>query len=204
MHRIQGVLNVPLSASIRVRGAVDWNQADGYLINHSGIGPKALGNTNYVSARLSVVADLTPDIENYTIARYSKSDTFGNVPKIVSAGPYPGFPINQASLSPFLGPLAAMQVARAQARGDGFWDVDNSVPDPKEIQTTWQVINTTTWKASDTLTVKNIISYAMFKQDTGYSLFGDNYIYPAGYLANVLFPGFPGFPAGRAGGIQIK
>jgi iron complex outermembrane receptor protein len=202
MHRLQGVLNVPLSDTFRVRGAVDWQQADGYLKNRSGIGPSALGNTNYVSARLSLVGDLTPDLETYTIARYSKSDTYGIIPKIVSAGPNTGFPFGPG-LAGFLAPLGAAQIARAQARGDGFWDVDNSDPDPKEIQTTWQVINTTTWKASDTLTIKNIISYAEFKQDTSYSLFGDNYLYPAGFLANVLFPGFPGFPAGRAGGIKI-
>ncbi len=195
-RRLQGALNVPLSDSIRVRGAVDWNKQDGYLRNRSGIGPDALGNTNYISARFSVVADLTPDLENYTIFRYSKSDTFGNIPKIISAGPYPGVPLG-AGLGAFLAPLAAAQIARAQARGDDFWDVDNSVADPKEIQTTWQAINTTTWVASDTLTIKNIISFAQFKEDTAYSLFGDNYIYPANYP-------FPGVPAGHATGIQIK
>ncbi|MGE3690995.1 MAG: TonB-dependent receptor [Novosphingobium sp.] len=213
MHRVQAVLNAPLSDNVRVRGAIDWNQADGYLRNKSGIGPKALGNTNYVSARLSLVWDVTPDIENYTIGRYSKSDTYGNVPKIISAPPcatvdfctagIAGVGMNFNGLGPFLAPLAARQIARAQARGDDFWDVDNSDPDPKSIQTTWQVINTTTWKANDNLTVKNIISYAMFKEDTSYSLFGDNYLYPDGWLANFFFDGFPGFPAGRAGGIKI-
>jgi iron complex outermembrane recepter protein len=203
-RRLQGVLNVPLSDTIRARAAFDWNKQDGYLRNRSGIGPSALGNTNYISARLSLVADLTPDLENYTIARYSKSDTFGNIPKIISAGPYPGFAFDPASLQPYLGPLGAAQVARASARGDGFWDVDNSVANPKEVQEMWQVINTTTWKASDTLTVKNIISYAHFREDTAYSLFGDNYLYPNGYLAGLFGPLFPGFPAGHATGIQIK
>jgi iron complex outermembrane recepter protein len=212
-RRLQGVLNVPLSDSIRVRGAFDWNKQDGYLRNRSGIGPKALGNTNYISARLSVVVDLTPDLENYTIARYSKSDTFGNIPKIVSVGPYPGFPLAFGT-GHTLGPIGAAQIARAQARRDGFWDVDNSVANPKEIQETWQAINTTTWKVSDTITVKNIISYAEFKEDTAYSLFGDNYIHgplPAGYIfpPDFFFPGYPGnppfpLPAGRQGGIQIK
>ncbi|MBV1691897.1 TonB-dependent receptor [Novosphingobium sp. G106] len=202
-RRIEAVLNIPLSDTFRLRAAVDRNKADGYLRNRSGIGPDRFADTNYVSARLSMVGDLTPDLETYTIARYSRSHTNGVLSKIISAGPYPGFPI-APGLGGFLAPLAAAQIARAQARGDGFWDVDNSVADPKEIQETWQVINTTTWKASDTLTVKNNVSYAEFKQDTAYSLFGDNYIYPAGYLANVLFPGFPGFPAGHAAGIQIK
>jgi iron complex outermembrane receptor protein len=202
MRRVQAVLNVPLSDTFRMRAAVDRNKADGYLRNRSGIGPKRFGDTDYISARLSLVGDLTPDLENYFIARYTRSNTNGIIPKIVSAGPYPGFPT--AGLGNFLAPLAAAQIARGQARGDGFWNVENSVTDPREKQKTWQVINTTTWRASDTLTIKNIISYAEFKQDTAYSLFGDNYIYPNGYLADVLFPGFPGFPAGHAAGIQIK
>ena len=44
------------------------------------------------------------------------------------------------------------------------------------------MINTTTWKASDNLTVKNIISYADFDAQTKFNLFGDNLIYPANYF----------------------
>jgi iron complex outermembrane receptor protein len=197
MRRVQAVLNAPLSETFRVRAAMDWNKADGYLRNRSGIGPKRFGDTDYISARLSIVGDLTPDLETYTIARYTRSHSNGVIPKIVSAGPYPAFPVDPLSLAPILGPLGSFQIARAAARGDGFWDVENSVVNPREIQKTWQVINTTTWRASDTLTIKNIVSYAEFKQDTAYSLFGDNYLYPAN------FP-FPGVPAGRAAGIQIK
>ena len=151
---------------------------------------------------MSIVGDLTPDLETYTIARYTRSDTNGIIPKVISAGPYPDFPI-APGLGGFLAPLAAAQIARAAARGDGYWDVENSLTDPKEIQKTWQVINTTTWKASDNLTIKNIVSYAEFKQDTAFSLFGDNYTYPA-IPAGAFFPGSPAYPAGRAVGIQIK
>ncbi|MEO6716067.1 MAG: TonB-dependent receptor [Novosphingobium sp.] len=194
-RRLQGVLNVPLGNSIRVRGAVDWNKADGYLHNISGVGPKDFGNVNYVSARLSVVADLTPDLENYTIFRYSKSNTHGNLAKIVSAGPYPGFPVFPGGLGPLFAPLAAAQIARGAGRD--FWSVENSNPNPYERQETWQVINTTTWKASDTLTVKNIISYAQFKENTSFDLYGSNLLHPANYL-------FPGEPAGRYPTIVIE
>ena len=34
LHRVQAVLNAPLGSSVRVRAAVDWNQRDGYLVNH--------------------------------------------------------------------------------------------------------------------------------------------------------------------------
>ncbi len=232
MHRIQAVLNAPLSDHVRVRGAVDWNQADGYLQNKSGIGPKALGNTNYVSARLSVVADLTPDIENYTIGTYTRSNTYGNIPK-VNAAPtcpsvpgvppvfecflpgagFPGFPYgvdangNPTGLQQILGPLARMQVERGIARGDGFWSVENSMPNPRSLQKTWRVINTTTWKASDNLTVKNIVSYSEFIENTDYSLFGDNFTYPENWFTPLFFQStgliIP-HPAGSFRGIQIR
>ncbi len=37
---------------------------------------------------------------------------------------------------------------------------------------TWQAINTTTWKANDSLTVKGILSYGEFRGDTTLDLFG--------------------------------
>ncbi|MCB2074765.1 MAG: TonB-dependent receptor [Novosphingobium sp.] len=201
LRRVQGVLNVPLADTFRVRVAMDRHKRDGYLRNRSGVGPDRLGDTDYFAARLSIVADLTPDLENYTIFRYSKSDTNGNIPKVVAAPAsplgYADYPYDLASLQPLLGPLAGLQIARAQARGDGFWDVDNSLPDPRSVQETWQVINTTTWEASDTLTVKNIVSYAEFTEDLAFSLFGDNFLYPEGLL------GFP-HPAGRFPVINLK
>lgn len=208
MHRLQGVLNVPLSDTILTRLAVDWNQRDGYLRNRSGIGPDKFGDVDYIAARFSIVAKLTDSLENYTIARYSKSKTNGNVPKMLSAPActsffvcaqpgYPGFPYDPTSLQPLLGVLAQMQIGRAQARGDGFWDVENSRPNPRSNQETWQVINTTTWEASDSLTVKNIISYAEFREDIDFSLFGDNFTYPANFF-------FPGAPSGNFPVIDIE
>ena len=173
MHRIQAVLNAPLSSNIRVRGAIDWNQRDGYLHNKSGIGPDDFGNTNYFAARFSVVADITPDIENYTIGSYSRSNTHGIVQKVFGCNrDY----ASSGGLVGLLGPFACGQVDRDAARGDGFWDVDNSDPNPQELIRQWQVINTTTFKASDTLTVKNIISYAQYRETADFDLFGDNLI----------------------------
>ncbi len=224
MRRIQGVLNVPLSDTFFARAAVDWNKADGYLKNKSGIGPKALGNTNYISARLSLVGQLTDTLENYTIFSYSRSNTYGNTPKMNAVpdcanipnvfacfGEGAGYPDSPygSFLQQVLGPLAGAQIARGIARGDGFWSVENSVPNPRSTQTTWRFINTTTWEASDNITIKNIVSYSEFKENTRYSLFGDNFTYPENYFSP-LFGTFPPFffaaphPAGAFRGIQIK
>jgi iron complex outermembrane receptor protein len=43
---------------------------------------------------------------------------------------------------------------------------------------TWQVINTTTWHAGDNLTIKNIASYAEFRETARYSIQGDNFLVP--------------------------
>ena len=43
----------------------------------------------------------------------------------------------------------------------------------------WQVINTTTWKASDTLTVKNIVSYAELRSSLRFPFGGTYYPYSA-------------------------
>ena len=153
MHRLQGVLNVPLSDTLKVRAGVDWQQRDGYLHNKSGIGPDRLGNVNYIAARLSVLANLTPDIENYTVASYSYSNTHNYGIRVTICNPASGF----AS-------FACGQVARQTARGDGFWDVENSLPDPYLRIRQWQAINTTTWKVSDDVTLKNIVSYSEYRE----------------------------------------
>jgi iron complex outermembrane recepter protein len=223
LRRIQGVLNIPLAETFHTRLAVDWHKRDGYLRNRSGIGPDRFGDTDYISARLSIVAKLTDTLENYTIARYSKSKTNGNVAKLLNApecantpfvfscftedAGYPRFAYDPASLQPILGPLAGMQLARAAARGDGFWDVENSVADPRSDQELWQIINTTTWEASDNLTIKNIVSYAEFREDVSWSLFGDNFTYPANYFSPLFFVStgfFIPHPAGTFPVIQIK
>ncbi len=198
MHRLQGVLNVPLSDTFRIRGAVDWNQRDGYLNNKSGIGPGKLGNTNYFAGRLSVVGDLTPNLENYTIFSYSKTNTHGVTERMIACDTNPP----PFSLASALAPLACLQIARQNARGDGFWDVESSDPHPFERVEQWQAINTTTWRATDTLTVKNIISYAQFREAADFSLWGDNLLVPgAGGLrlpAITIEPGLSGHDSSQS------
>lgn len=75
---VRGVLNVPLGDRARLRLSGEFQDRDGTTRNY-GIGPKAFDDRHYVTLRASLVVDLTPDLENYTIASYSKSDTDGTL-----------------------------------------------------------------------------------------------------------------------------
>jgi iron complex outermembrane receptor protein len=172
MIRGQAAFNIPLASTVRLRIAADRQIRDGYLRNRSGIGPKDFNDVDYVALRGSLVVDVTPEIENYTILSYSSSHTHGFYPKVVICNP----------AAPLLGPLSCAQIARQEARGDGFYDIENGNPFADQHIKQTQLINTTTWRASDTLTLKNIISYARFKQDQTANIFGDNFF---------LAPGFP-------------
>ena len=175
--RLQGALNIPLADTFRVRLAVDRNSRDGYLRNHSGIGPDSYNNVDYLAARLSVVADLTPDLENYAIFQYNHSFSRGQANRIIACDPA----VNFANFARAVGQLAGCaQLNRQTARGDSLLDVDVNALDPKLDIQEWRVINTTTWKASDTLTVKNIASYGEFRENAKFTLWGDNFVVPAG------------------------
>lgn len=167
-RRVEAVLNIPLSDTLRVRAGIDRNKRDGYIRNHSGVGPDRYRDTDYFAARVSVVAELTPDLENYTIFSYSNSNTNGDVSKNNVCDPTHGF-----------GFFSCDQIARAQARGDGNWDVESNLANPIQKIEQWRIINTTTWEASDNLTIKNIASYSEYREDAAFNLWGDNLLWPA-------------------------
>ena len=185
MRRIQAVVNVPLSDTFRIRAAIDENKRDGYLNNVSGIGPSKFGNTDYFAGRLSIVGELTPDLENYTIFSFSNSHNNGVVPNLLECNP--GATAQPAAT---FGPLACAQIAQQKANGANAWTVNSTDPHPYQRTKQWQVINTTTWTASDSLTVKNIISYAEYRESSSFSLWGTNLQIPAGAFG----PGSPAIP----------
>jgi iron complex outermembrane receptor protein len=174
--RVQAVLNVPLSDTFKVRMGIDRNERDGYLHNRSGIGPDEFNNVNYTAARLSIVANLTPDLENDIVASYVHSNTHGGLPKFLfcqSSGTT-GIAALLAGANTVNGTGTCGQVAREKAQGYGYYDVENNDPNPFVRSTTWQIIDTTTWQASDMLTVKNIASYGEARESYSFSLDGDN------------------------------
>jgi iron complex outermembrane recepter protein len=176
MERIQSAVNMPFSDSVRFRLAVDHQGRKGYLHNTSGIGPSEYDDVDYTAVRASLVIDVTANLENYTIASYNTSDTNGNVQKLIACNPTGFNPVNPATgLGNFIGVLSCSQLAAERAKGAGFYDVEAAVPDPVSRVDQWQLINTTTWTPSDSLKVKNILSYAQYKDFQRSPLFGTNW-----------------------------
>ncbi len=177
--RVEAVVNVPLGDSARFRVGIDRNKRDGYINNLSGVGPADFNDTDYFALRASLVIDVTPDLENYTIFTYAKSDTNGYLGKYAycNRGTIAG---SDGNVGTALASRAAncAELDRQTNAGYGFYDVANNNTNPFIKGTTWQVINTTTWQASDTLTVKNIISYGVAKESYSFNLSGDNIARP--------------------------
>ncbi|MEW9856665.1 TonB-dependent receptor [Novosphingobium sp. M1R2S20] len=181
--RVQAALNVPLADTFKVRLAVDRNKRDGFMRNRSGIGPDAYNDVDYTYGRLSIVADLTPELENYMIATYSHSDTNGYAnhydgcdrnagdPRTIDPRTGRAYPLSRY----YTATSACAQIDRQAARGDGPLDVDVSHPNPGIQIDLWQVINTTTWQASDTITIKNIASYGEYREKAAFQLYSDNF-----------------------------
>ncbi|MBU6266406.1 MAG: TonB-dependent receptor [Sphingomonadales bacterium] len=183
MYRVQGVVNVPLNDTFRVRLGVDHQQRNGYLQNIGKFGDGSQGNhgmgdVNYWAGRLGILAELTPDLENYTLASYSTSKSNGVEPKIIAAfAPASNATCAARATTANFGCESIAQMAREAATGN-WWTVSNRMPDAMSASKQWQVINTTTWTASDTLTVKNIASYAEFRGKTNLDLFGNYALLP--------------------------
>lgn len=176
MYRAQGALNAPVGDNVRFRIAVDRQKRDGFVNNRSGIGPEDYNDVDYTAVRASLVVDISENVENYTIASYSKSETNGNVQKLIACNPTGFNPPNPAAgLANFIGIFSCGQLAADRASGAGFYDVQAAVADPLSLVEQRQVINTTTWAASDFLTLKNIASYAEFTNRQRSPLFGTNW-----------------------------
>ena len=130
-------------------------------------------------ARVSLSVDLTPDLENYTIFTYSHSDTNGTLGKMAYLQPRHCRRLDRTRALRWPRGLQTAPNSIAQtAAGYGYYDVANNNTNPFVRGETWQAINTTTWKASDTLTVKNIFSYGVAKESYSFNLEGDNIARP--------------------------
>lgn len=192
MRRLQGVVNVPVADSFRVRAGVDWQKRDGYLRNTSGIGPNRLADVDYIAARFSAVADLSPNFENYTVVSFSNSSNSGILASVDRC--YTQLPNASGDLTnTTFGLAACAQIDREAA--SGFYAVSNSVPDVNTSNRQWQIVNRTSWQISDLVTIRNIASYAEFKGKQRSDLFGllataPGVTPPLGFVAIRTLPGF--------------
>jgi iron complex outermembrane receptor protein len=195
LRRVQAVLNIPLADTFKVRLGLDRQKRDGYLRNQSSIGPKTFSDSNYLSVRASILGELTPDLENYFVGRYSRSNTNGLKMRLIACNdgsritlPNGTLQAPPAGRATIYAPPACAQLARQNARGDGFYDVENDVINPFNILDEWQLINTTTWKAADNLTIKNIASYGEFHERFWLSIGGERLLVASGPNAGKSFP----------------
>lgn len=204
MWRIQAVGNTPLGEHARLRVGVDHMSQDGYLQNHSGVGPSGFGDINYTGLRAGLVVDATPTLENYTLATYNSSDTAGTLPRVVACARDPAL---RTGAQLFLAQSACDQLDRQSARGDGFWDVESNLSHPFEKIRQWQLTNTTTWTPDPDLTVKNIASYGEFHEASRINIEGDNFFLPAALTFNLGTAGRPNLinvPTGPGAGQPIS
>jgi len=183
----QGVINIPVNDDIRLRFGIDHQSRDGYVQNTSGIGPRDFDDVNYTALRGSADIDITPDLEDYIVTTYSHSETNGDFQKMIACDP--SLPSNTALLfSTFANSCNQVTPGKPGFQGGGFYDAAQSLPDPSSKLTIWRVINTTTWRESDDLTIKNIASYAQLKDELINPIFGTN-------LHTAAVPGvLPSFP----------
>lgn len=188
MQRVQGVLNAPLSDNVRLRLGFDEQTRDGYLNNISGIGPSHFANVNYYAFRASLVADITPNLENYTIATFSRSDNNTTINQVFACNKNALLAAYFYNAFDTLGGTGPCTEAK-NTLAHGYWTVDNPYPDPESLSQQWQVINTTTWHLNDSLTIKNIASYAQFRSDFYGSQFGENFSFPSSFPLSSLLAG---------------
>jgi iron complex outermembrane receptor protein len=169
LRRIQAVLNFPVTDAARFRFGVDRQKRQGYVKNNLDIGKKHFSDVDYIALRGSMVLDITPNLENYTIVTYSNDDNNGEFNTMYNSAP-------SAAVNPFASPfgyLAAKQFERYSPGGKrDFYSTEGIIGDPFTQQKVWQLINTTTWRASEALTVKNIVSYGELTYDSRSMVFG--------------------------------
>jgi iron complex outermembrane receptor protein len=190
---VQGVINIPVSDNFRLRIGVDHQQRDGYLNNISGVGPGHYDDLDYTAVRVSADWDITPNLNNYTIARFTNSDHNGSAQQL--------FACNANDPRVLLGELIASWCTPEIARlaGRGYYAVDVNFPNPRSFLQQWQAINQTTWAASDNLTIKNIVSYGQFKSQLRGSIFGEDFITPA----TIVLPGLGSLSTGSLAGLPL-
>jgi iron complex outermembrane receptor protein len=157
---ISGFINVPVvSDKLLVRAAFETTHRDGYVTD-IGSG-ESLGDQNYTVTRISAILRPVDGLQNYTMLHYYSS--YDN--------PVPsGVPIrwvNPNGLAALVFGLPTLQNILAEQNALGNYAVAGLSVQPHEWAKQLNVVNTTTYDLSSSLTIKNTFSY---QRNTGRSL----------------------------------
>jgi iron complex outermembrane receptor protein len=165
------------------------------MTKDAGAGPD-LDNRHYIAVRGSVVWDVTPNVENYTILSFLHTKSHGS-----------GFSLIGCNPLSFIGSLVCGPFATQQASGPHT--VSTDLTNPLNERREYRAINTTTLKATDALTVKNIISYTQLTGDYVSDVFSTNIKVPTTFIVPIqdqtgAFLGFQPTPTGALAGTRIQ
>ncbi|HWS68155.1 MAG TPA: TonB-dependent receptor [Steroidobacteraceae bacterium] len=157
---ISGFINVPvISEKLLVRAAFETTHRDGYITD-IGSG-ESLGDQNYSVARVSAILRPVDGLQNYTMVHYYTS--YDN--------PVPsGVPIkwvNPNGFAALVFGLPTLENILAKQNTLGNYAVAGLSIQPHEWAKQMNVVNTTTYDLSNSLTIKNIFSY---QRNTGRSI----------------------------------
>jgi iron complex outermembrane receptor protein len=167
---IQGAINVPIADNLRARVAFDHQDRDG-LTKDAGAGP-AVDDRNYTAVRASLVWNVTPDIENYTILSYLHTKSHGSGYSLIACNP-----------ASFIGSTVCGPFATQQASGPHTISTD--ITNPQNEHHEYRAINTTTWRASDSLTIKNIVSFTKLSGNFTGDVFSTNIKVPTAVVVPI-------------------
>ncbi|HMK87994.1 MAG TPA: TonB-dependent receptor [Steroidobacteraceae bacterium] len=190
MANIQGVINLPFGDKIRLRLSVNDETRKGYENNiATGIGPSDFENIDFTAARLGIVVDITPNLENYLTYAYNLSVNAGLLPQLYACNP-----ANAGTYAGLCEPSLQL------LQGKGNYAVINDLPGAKSYLRQNQWINTTTWHATDNFTVKNIANYGELITALDSSLFGGFLLGPypvVGYIPFIASSSIPDAIGGK-------
>lgn len=175
--QVQGAIDLPLSDSLKVRLAADYNKQDGYIRNAKT--GSTLGDTDALSGRITVVFEPSSSFKNTIVAQYSD---FGGTEGAGGLYSYHacGETNNGYTLTSTLDCVYGLNSPFAPTLGDGP-EGDGTWPGAVPGYLAWQqqhpyevwlsydlphkahaafVTNTTEVELGDSLTLKNIFNYA--------------------------------------------
>lgn len=165
-------LDMPLAENFAMRLSGRTIDSDGYQTNV--VNGNELGGESTRSARLSLVWDITENVENYTVVSWDNKDTNGRGTVLQAINPATSLRCYDGPTNPngacFPGDsLPSYFDALARARGRDVNDVESDMRQRDEIEV-WGVVNTTTVKFGDDLTLKSIAGYRDFDTFSVYDI----------------------------------